>query len=479
MRRRPNRIPSRWSLAASDAGPTRRPVKLVRTALVALLMCLVAPAWVDAHSGVQSYVYVSVFDDGVQGRVEYPIGDLADVLGIELPDDPSTIDNLSEADRTAIVDYTQAHIDMRDDDGTWDLQFDGTVTYLSGGPVGYVVVPFDVAEEFDEVPRRWTVTYDGVIETNPERDALFLVEDDWRSATFRNEDQHLLGFSVGNETQTVELESASTVEALREIAQRGTVSVDRSAMVLAMLAGVAISTVLGTGPRRENDDATADRPVASWRSTLVEVATRAGLVIVGGSISVLVIGLLAADVSSRLVMATGALGVLLATTTWWLRGAAARAAVLGAGLLSGVGFGAAFVDQQLDRSAPIRSLVAFGLGMAVMVAIAVALLVPLLLVIRQSRAASKIGTVLIALVAIAGLVWLIESSFGLTFRLRTAELRAADAITSPIVVGIVTVVVALVVLMRAAAPSAASSPGQAASATDPSESDPPERVEVP
>lgn len=465
-----------------NVGPTCRLVKLVRIALAALLVYFVVPAAAEAHSGVQSYVYVSVFDDGIEGRVEYPIGDLADVLGIELPDDPSTIDNLSEPTRTAIVDYTQAHIEMRDDAGPWDLQFDGTVSYLTGGPVGYVVVPFVVAEEFDEVPRRWTVTYDGVIEANPERDALFLVEDDWRSATFRNEDEHLLGFSVGNETQVIQLESASTIETLREIAQRGTVSVDRSAMVLAMLAGVGISAVLAPQSRRKNDDvAVSDDPRSGWRSTLIEVATRTGLVIAGGIVSVWVIGLLAADVNTRVVMATGALGVLLAAATWWLRGTAARVAVLGAGLLSGVGFGAAFVELQLDRSAPIRSLVAFGLGTAAMVVIAVALLVPLLLIVRQTRWASTIGTILIALVAAAGLVWLIESTFGLTFRLRTAELRVADAITSPIVIGIVTVVVAIAVLLSTTAQSEKSppGPGPGETPTDPSESDPPERVEVP
>ena len=80
--------------------------------------------------------------------------------------------------------------------------------------------------------------------------------------------------------------------------------------------------------------------------------------------------------------------------------------------------------------------------------VAVALLLPLMLIVQRSRAATMVGTIVTGVIAAAGLVWLIESSFGLTFRLRTAELQVADAVTSPFVVGVVTVAVALVILFR-------------------------------
>lgn len=440
-------------------------MKFTRLALAALAVYLLAPASVHAHSGVQSYVYVSVFDDGLEGRVEYPIGDLADVLDIELPDAQSTIDDLSGSDREAIVDYTRNHLDMGDDDGSWDLRFDGTVNYLPTASVGYVLVPFDVVEGFDETPRRWTVTYDGVIEANPERDALFLIEDDWSSATFRNEGEHLLGFSVGSETQVIELESVSATESLREVARRGTVSVDRSAVVLAAVIAVLAGAALADAPRRK-DAAAGGSGAPRWRATLTDVAARLGIVIVGQSAALWAIGLASPDVGSRLVMATGALGVLVAAVTWWARGKTVRIASLVVGLLSGVGIGAAFVDQQLHRSAPIRSLVAFDLGAVVTVGFVVVLLLPLMLVVRRSRFAATVGTVLIGVIAIAGLVWLIESSFGLTFRLRTAELYVADTVTSPF---IVLAVLALVVLTRGSKHPPESPPIHDGSPTDLSE----------
>lgn len=470
-------IPRRtWDTVSFRAGHDRRAfaylsVKLSRIVLAALVVLLVAPAAVEAHSGIQSYVYVSLFDDGVEGRVEYPIADLAEVLGIELPDRPSTIDDLSDSGRSAIVDYTRDHLEMGDDDGPWDLQFDGSVGYLDAG-VGYVLVPFDVAEDFDDVPRRWTVTYDGVIESKPERDALFLIEDDWRTATFRNEGEHLLGFSIGNETQLIELDSSSATESLREVARRGTVSVEKSAMLLAAVVAVLAAAVLARG-RRSTPAESTGRGATNWRQTVTDVGVRIGLVVVGQSLSLWVLGLSGVDVGSRSVMALGALGVLAAAATWWAGDTAARVGALIAGVLSGVWVGATFVGQELDRSAQIRSLLAFDVGASLMVVLVTLFLLPMVLVVQRSRHGAAIGALAVSVIAAAGIVWLVESSLGLRFRLRSAEIRVADAVTSPFVVGVVTVVVAAVVLWHETSRS-----NEASSIHDESQPDSSEPIEV-
>lgn|GEM_PF-3531740 len=436
--------------------------RLARLSLVALFVLLLAPAPAAAHSGIQSYIYVSIFDDGLEGRVEYPIDDLAEVLDIDLPDAQATIDGLSEANRTAIVDYTREHLEMRDDDGLWELDFEGTVDYLAAG-TGYVLVPFDVVEEFDDIPRRWTVTYDGVIEAKPERDALFLIEDDWRTATFRNEGQHLLGFSVGNETQVIELDTAPVTESMREVGRRGMVAIDKSAIILAAVIAVFAGAFLSGSARR----------ATSWVSVLREAATSIALMAVGLNVSLWGLGLVGVDVGSRSAMVFGALGVLVAAATWWMTGSGARTAAFAAGTLSGVALGSVFVDQLLDRAAPIRSMLAFGVGAGVMVGVVAVLVAPLLLLIRFSRAASAAGMAMVGIISVAGIVWLIESTSGARFRLRSAELRVADVLTSPIIIGVVTAAVAVAVLA-----SESNRSPELSSNHDESRSDSSESVEV-
>ena len=436
--------------------------RLARLSLVALFVLLLVPAPAAAHSGIQSYIYVSIFDDGLEGRVEYPIDDLAEVLDIDLPDAQATIDGLSEVNRTAIVDYTREHLEMRDDDGLWELDFEGTVDYLAAG-TGYVLVPFDVVEEFDDIPRRWTVTYDGVIEAKPERDALFLIEDDWRTATFRNEGQHLLGFSVGNETQVIELDTAPVTESMREVGRRGMVAIDKSAIILAAVIAVFAGALLSGSARR----------ATSWVSVLREAASSIALMAVGLNVSLWGLGLVGVDVGSRPAMVFGALGVLVAAATWWMTGSGVRTAAFAAGTLSGVALGSVFVDQLLDRAAPIRSMLAFGVGAAVMVGVVAVLVAPLLLLIRFSRAASAAGMAMVGIISVVGIVWLIESTSGARFRLRSAELRVADVLTSPIIIGVVTAAVAVAVL----ASESKRSP-ELSSNHDESRSDPSESVEV-
>ena len=63
---------------------------LVVAFVVAGLGLLSSPA--SAHSGKQSYLYVSLFDDGVEGRVEIPAVDLGPAIGVDLVGFPGGLD---------------------------------------------------------------------------------------------------------------------------------------------------------------------------------------------------------------------------------------------------------------------------------------------------------------------------------------------------------------------------------------------------
>src|SRR6056297_4215702 len=107
---------------------TRRPVLLVATivtALVGVLLGLAQPT--AAHSGKQSYVYLNTYDDGLDGRVEYPARDLGPVLGIDFTDDPAVALATATANAEAIRAYTADHLELGDGDTSWALSFDGAV----------------------------------------------------------------------------------------------------------------------------------------------------------------------------------------------------------------------------------------------------------------------------------------------------------------------------------------------------------------
>ena len=74
--------------------------------VVAGLGLLSSPA--SAHSGKQSYLYLSIFDDGVEGRVEIPAVDLGPAIGVDLVGFPGGLAAGVAAERSAIVS-TRSH----------------------------------------------------------------------------------------------------------------------------------------------------------------------------------------------------------------------------------------------------------------------------------------------------------------------------------------------------------------------------------
>ncbi|NIN63308.1 MAG: hypothetical protein GTO63_01035, partial [Anaerolineae bacterium] len=58
-----------------------------------------------AHSGEETYVYLEIFDDTMEGRVEYPVSDLGDVLGIEIGQDLESARIAVSENLDAILEY--------------------------------------------------------------------------------------------------------------------------------------------------------------------------------------------------------------------------------------------------------------------------------------------------------------------------------------------------------------------------------------
>ncbi len=403
----------------------------------------------SAHSGFQSYVYVSIFDDALEGRVEYPIDDLGPVIDLDFP--PEADDRLdvarSNADR--IIAYTDLHLDLGDGEVAWELAFDSEFEMLETEAGDYLQVPFEVLETFDDAPRTFVATYSGIIESNPERDALFLVENDWGSATFGNEGEHLLGFSVGAETQLIDVEEVSMAESMTEVARRGSVAVDRSLVILTTLVAVLAGAVLGN--RRTG------RP-SSVRSALERLGARLTWFVVPMVAVTAVLGLSSTALTERTALGIGAIGTLLAASSVVVPPATARLVIGGAGAAAGAVLAQTFVFQQLDRSRPILAFIGFALGVIATVAFVTVLLLPLALLIRRWSRAGLVAEVLAAGAGLAGAVWLVERVLGVKFPLRTAELTVADAITSPILVAVLTAIAAALAFRQITRPPDHTSP---------------------
>ena len=85
---------------------TRRTVIVVIAAVIASITMMGIAA---GHSGDQSYVYLDIFDESIEGSIHYPVEDLNEVLGLDIPDDPEGATAWAEANPEIIGGIIAKH----------------------------------------------------------------------------------------------------------------------------------------------------------------------------------------------------------------------------------------------------------------------------------------------------------------------------------------------------------------------------------
>ena len=382
--------------------------KFLLIPLVLVIYVLAGGPTALAHSGKQSYVYLGFYDSEVDGRVEIPVRDLGPVLGIDFGTNRETITAALEANRDEIISYVDSHMALESVDGDeWALEY-GAVSVLNLGANSYLLFPFDVAEDFDEAPREVVVEFDAIIEVDPDKDALLHIENDVRSGVVKNESDPILGFSTGQTVQTVALETAPTLTQLGAVRGLGTDGV-RDGVVHVLFVGVLMAPVALLA-RRQGFRDPAPSTLAVVRRAAVVLAAFGG----GALVTLWLTGLGVIDLSSRSVVAATSVS-LLAVSVWavlaWLRPpltAQEPAVIAVLGMLQGLGFGTTFVNDSLDRSRTVLSLVGFSLGVAAAVLVVASLaLLPMALLRRTPLA----PVVLVMAAAIGGAyasAWIFE-----------------------------------------------------------------------
>jgi hypothetical protein len=375
----------------------------VVVALLAAMSAFMAPA--QAHSGIESYVYLDLFEETIEGRVEFPLADLSEVLGLPLTGDDAA--EVIAANLSLIQDYAAAHLSLGIGDDGWPLAFQSfEVLEIANG--WYGVFPFHVDRTFDPVPRTFVVSYDAIIESKPERAALLLIATDLYSGTFRNESNHLLRFTSANTTQQVELDSPSTLRGLAAVIGLGfehiRIGTDHIFFLLALL----LPSVLVFGPVRRWV------PAASFRSSLWRVLKIVTMFTVAHSITLTLGGLGLVELTPWLVESVIAISIALAAlhnlrpvflNREWLL-------AFGFGLFHGFGFAGLLSELGLDRSNRFVSLLGFNLGIEIGQAVIILLVFPGLFMLRRTLLYQPVMRLMSLGLTVVALLWGLDRLFG-------------------------------------------------------------------
>lgn len=358
------------------------PLRLLAVAGIALVLLLGATSPAGAHSGEQSYVYLDIGESSISGRIEFVIDDLNEVLGLDIPQDEAGATAAVEADLEVIQEYAAEHFVIGDEAGTeqWPVVFTDEFEVLELSAGGYAIIHFDVDRTFSEVPQRFTVTYDAIIEAKPQRDAFLLIENDWHAGVFNNEADQLLRYTSDSTTQVVDRD-ASFLKGFWTVIGLGAkhieIGTDHIMFVLALVIPSVLVFTRGEGWR----------PIPSFRSGLWRVTKVATMFTLAHSVTLTLGGLDILDLPPRPVETFIALSIAAAAIHNVYPIFVNREWVLAFcfGLAHGLGFAGLLDELGLADQNRFWSLLGFNLGIEMGQLVIIFLVFPVLFLLRRTR----------------------------------------------------------------------------------------------
>lgn len=387
--------------------PLGRAARAVLITAIAGIVLLLIGGHAAAHSGTQSYVYLEIFETEIAGRVEFPVQDLNDVLGLDLAQDEETALPQVEPILEMLQAYALDHLELGDGTEVWPVVFDGFHFLEIPDPGSYVVLDFTVDRAFTEAQRTFVATYDGIIHEKTDRDALLIIAQDWGSGTFNNEADELLRFTDGDITKEVDLGDTSFWRGFAAVVELGVdhirIGTDHILFVIALVLPAALVF------RRDE----GWEPAPTFLSSLWRILKIVSLFTIAHSITLIIGGLGIFELPSRLVETIIAISIALAAlhnirpkflNKEWL-------IAFAFGLFHGFGFAGLLSDLGLTQERRFVSLLGFNIGIELGQAVVILLIFPGLYLLRRVRFFVPLmyaASIVLALIAMA---WAIERAF--------------------------------------------------------------------
>lgn len=395
----------------SYIGLTRRFLRstYLRWCLVALVTAGAA-AESAAHNAGSSYLYLQIYPDRISGRFEIALSDLNPALGLSGTDLEITADNLDQ--RIGFLqDYYLEHVSISCDEGPLSIDF--TTHDLLNTEGGYVAMPFDLGGA-ERVPETLTIDYSILFDEDPEHRGFLLVEHNWATGTFANENRVSLVFGPGSRHQVFDLTSSGRLRGFLALVHLGAehmvLGLDHVFFLMALLLTVALRREDGMWLPLERL-----RP-ALWNVFTIVTAFAAAHAV---ALTLAALGLLRLPealvetmiAASTTLTALNILFPLFRGRIWWI--------VFGLSLFHGMGFAGGLMDLGVLDEHLGLSVVAFNLGIEIGQILIVAVLFPLLFVVRRFQ---LYRTVFLKVAAVGLLlvscVWVIERAFGIDIPMR-------------------------------------------------------------
>ena len=401
---------------------------LKKNLFLVVLMLLTFQSIAHAHYPDQSYIYLQIHEDSITGRFEVTTKDFNKVFDTNLK--PGlTVEDLAPH-LTKVQDYIFKNANFSSkSDGQYKIKYTD-VSFLRAKEFGdFIQLNFDL-EGIEKTPEKMDVKYQAFIKDISGHSSLLVIEENKKVGIADNESIHSLAFYSGDTEKELLTSEGILLRGLWEMIRSGVwhiwIGFDHILFLIALL----LPSVLTF--RREEDIIVSEsddkfwRPVEKFKPALINVIKIVTFFTIAHSITLCLAALGLINLPSRLVESIIAISIALAAVHNIFPLVSGREWLIAFifGLFHGFGFAGILAEKGLGGNYLAISIFGFNLGVEIGQIVIIALIFPVLFLLRKTFLYPKIriyGSIFLILIA---LYWFAERAFDIDFPVGGYILRA-------------------------------------------------------
>ena len=378
-------------------------------ATLACLLCIVSSSLLSgalAHNLGQSYIYLQIREDMLSARVEMPIKELNQVLDLRFPAEKKIRRGDIEPHIEQIRAYVDENLTLNCAPQACNPVFQG-YGFLNTTFAQFLTIDYTL-EGFQEMPETVDVKYDVILEQLPQHTNMLLVEENWMTGTFQNESTPLMIFRQPGQTQTLDLTLGSLWQGFSAIVSLGVIHIVEGIDHVLFLVALLLPSVL------KRQEGSIWQPVGKFSTAFIYIVKIATVFAIAHSITLCLATLQIVQVPSRIVESIIAASIGLAAVDIFypiFRGRSWLIIFL-FGLFHGFGFADVLAELGVTSQNAILSLFGFNLGVEIGQLVIIAVVFPMLYLLRKQQFYSgfvmKTGA---SMLGVMSLYWFIERAF--------------------------------------------------------------------
>ncbi|MBF9033474.1 HupE/UreJ family protein [Rhodobacterales bacterium HKCCE2091] len=391
--------------------------KAILYRLVGLLILLASPA--AAHQLDETYVYFTVAEDALTGRIEARLPDLDMLVGLDADGDGAVTPEEFDARRDEVIAAFEGRLTINHDGTEYPVIF-GDHDFLRTPQGTFAQIRFEVPG-IGAPPETIEVVYRSPFQdTDPSHLGYGLIENNYRTGVEDNERHIAVVFRPGAEAQELSLVGDPPLRIFGEFIIHGIWHIWLGFDHVVFLVALLLPAVLRVEERRWT-------PVDDFRAALWNVLKIVTAFTLSHSVTLALAGLGIVTLPVSLVEAVIALSIIVvAVMNLYPRlHRYTLAVVIVFGFFHGFGFANVLAPLGVQPSARVVGLAAFNVGVELgQIAIVVALF-PILYGLRRLALYPVLATrIASAVFILLAAVWFVERSSGMFWRLQQQLLSA-------------------------------------------------------